>query len=336
MVVLAATPLAIRLAERTGFHDRPAGYKGHAAPTPYLGGAAVVAGWEVGALVAGTGGSRLGWILVCALVLWAVGTADDRVTVSPLARVLVEAGAAGLLVAVGLGWSISGSPVADAAITVVWLVAVSNAFNLMDNMDGAACTVALFSALGTAVVAFTLGNPALGALSVALCGACLAFLRFNLAGPARIFLGDGGSMPIGFVVGAAIMALPVHHAPGWHRLATGVLLAGLPLVDTGLVILSRRRAGVPLLQGGRDHLTHRLARRLGSARVVALALGAVQAALGGVALWLANSGAGSPVVVWALLLVAGTAALAVMETSTWRPDRAAGGASASRPTRSEP
>ena len=129
-------------------------------------------------------------------------------------------------------------------------------------------------------------------------------------------------MPIGFVVAATIMALPLSQdVVGWQALAIGVLLAGLPLLDTSLVILSRRRAGVSLLPAGRDHLTHRLRSRLPSARAVALALGAVQAALCAVALWLSQHGESSTTVAWALLLFAGAAAVTIMETQAWAPVR---------------
>src|SRR5205085_6611393 len=107
----------------------------------------------------------------------------------------------------------------------------------------------------------------------------------------------------------------------WHSLATGVLLAGLPLLDTGLVILSRRRAGVSLVQGGRDHLTHRLRSRLPSERAVAVALGTTQAALCAGALWLSQHGDSSTTVAWVLLLCAGAASVAIMETQAWAPVR---------------
>ena len=321
VVVLAVTPLAIRIADRTGFHDQPVGYKGHSKPTPYLGGAAVFSGYLLGALLTGAIGSKLVWIPLLAIFLWVVGTVDDKFTVTPAMRVLAEGGVAAVLFAVGLGWSITGNDGLDLAITVLWVVALSNAFNLMDNMDGAACTVALFSSLGTAVIALVLGDEVLGGLALALSGACLGFLRYNLAGPARIFLGDGGSMPIGFVIAATTMALPLHSGIGWHWLATGVLLAGLPLLDTSLVILSRRRAGVSVVQGGRDHLTHRLRSRLPSEKAVAVALGATQAALCAGALWLSQHGEGSTTVAWVLLLCAGAAAVAIMETQAWAPVR---------------
>jgi UDP-N-acetylmuramyl pentapeptide phosphotransferase/UDP-N-acetylglucosamine-1-phosphate transferase len=327
VVVLAVTPLAIRIADRTSFHDQPVGYKGHTKPTPYLGGAAVFSGYLLGALLTGAADSQLVWILVFAIVLWAVGTVDDRITVTPQLRVLAEGGSAAVLFAVGLGWTITGNDAIDLAITVVWIVALSNAFNLMDNMDGAACTVALLSSLGTAVIALVMGDETLAGLALALSGACLGFLRYNLAGPARIFLGDGGSMPIGFVVGATIMALPLGHGVGWHPLATGVLLAGLPLLDTSLVILSRRRAGISVLQGGQDHLTHRLRTRLPSERAVAVALGAAQAALCAGALWLSQHDGSSTTVAWALLLCAGALTVAILETRAWAPVRPVAGES---------
>lgn len=325
-MVLAVTPLAIRIADRTGFHDQPVGYKGHAKPTPYLGGAAVFSGYLLGALLSGAAESRLAWLPVLAIFLWVIGTLDDRFTVTPLVRVIAETGSAAVLFAAGLGWSITGNDIADLAITVLWVVALANAFNLMDNMDGAACTVGLCSSLGTAVIALVLGDATLAALSLALAGACLGFLRYNLAGPARIFLGDGGSMPLGFVVAATIMALPLHTGVGWDALATGVLLAGLPLLDTSLVILSRRRAGVSVLQGGRDHLTHRLRSRLPSERAVAATLGTAQAALCAGALWLSQHSESSTTLAWALLLCAGAAAVAIMETQAWAPPRPAAAA----------
>ena len=81
-------------------------------------------------------------------------------------------------------------------------------------------------------------------------GACFGFLPYNLAGPARIFLGDGGSLPVGFVVAATIMALPDGEAGGWTPILAAVILAGLPVLDTALVMISRRRAGIPLLTAG--------------------------------------------------------------------------------------
>jgi len=322
LAVLVATPVAIRVAGWLHFHDSPASHKGHATPTPYLGGTALMAGFFVGAVALGGGFWRLAPIVGGALVLWAVGTLDDRRTVTPQLRVVAAIGAATLLFVGGLGWSIFDQPFADYVLTVLWVVGLVNAFNLMDNMDGASSTIASLSALGAAVLAVSLGDPVLGALALGLAGACLGFLPYNLARPsARIFLGDGGSMPMGFVVAAAIMALPLGGQAGWHRLLAAVLLAGLPILDTSLVMVSRHRAGIPLLQGGTDHLTHRLRRRLSSARAVALVLAGLQALLCLVAFGLTELGDLSVAAVWATLVVGGAAVVTALERDAWRPQR---------------
>src|SRR5205085_10468953 len=110
------------------------------------------------------------------------------------------------------------------------------------------------------------------------------FLPRNLARPARIFLGDGGSMPVGFVIAAGAIAATDANSLHAAALLGGAMLAGLPILDTALVTISRRRAGVTLLTGGRDHLTHRLLTRLGTPRRVALALAIAQALLSAAAL----------------------------------------------------
>jgi UDP-N-acetylmuramyl pentapeptide phosphotransferase/UDP-N-acetylglucosamine-1-phosphate transferase len=320
---LAATPVAIVAATRSGFFDRPLGYKAHRAPTPYLGGAAVLGGLLLGLVPIGGDVATVGPIVGCALVLWALGTVDDRRSLSASSRLAVEAGAATLLWSLDLGWALSGSELANLVITNVWVVGLVNAFNLMDNMDGAAATVGAVTALATAVLALRVGDPGVAVLCAGLCGACIGFLPYNLASPARIFLGDGGSLPIGFVVSASSMALFHDGDSGWIVLLAALILAGLPVVDTGLVMISRRRAGVPLLSGATDHMTHRLASRLPSPRRVALTLGLVQAALAAVAIGAVELGKGSIITAWFIWFVAAAATVLLLETRTWAPRRAA-------------
>jgi UDP-GlcNAc:undecaprenyl-phosphate GlcNAc-1-phosphate transferase len=183
----------------------------------------------------------------------------------------------------------------------------------MDNMDGAASTVAAVSAAGAAALAIILDDVALAVILLAVSAACVAFLRFNLARPARIFLGDGGSMPIGFLIAAAVMAMPAHSNLGWSGLFLVAPLVGLPILDTALVVISRRRGGRPVLSGGRDHLTHRLRARLGSARLVALCLASAQAVLCLIALPLSEAGTAPVVVLAAAYVVAGAAAIYTLE-----------------------
>lgn len=317
---LAATPAAIAVATRTDFHDRPLGYKGHQAPTPYLGGAAVFTGFLLASITLGGDFERLAPLVVCAFAIWGLGTLDDRVSLPVSFRLAAESVLASALWASDLGWDVFGAEWANLALTNVWVIGLVNAFNLMDNMDGAAATVGSVTALATAGMALIQGDEALAALCVGLCGACAGFLRYNLASPARIFLGDGGSLTIGFVLAGSIMAVPGDDNSATMLLAA-VILAGVPVVDTALVLISRGRGGVPLLQGGRDHITHRLLPRLAQPRAVAILLGVTQAALGVVAVAVVSLGEGEVLFAWCLWFAVVVLAVAVLETETWKPAR---------------
>jgi UDP-GlcNAc:undecaprenyl-phosphate GlcNAc-1-phosphate transferase len=245
-----------------------------------------------------------------------VATLDDRHGLGVTVRLLTETSAALLLWTADLGWSATGSEAVDLVLTVVWVLALVNALNLLDNLDGAAGSVGAAIGLGIGVMAAHRGDAGLAALCFALSGACLGFLRLNLTSPrARIFLGDGGSLAIGFGLAAAAMALPGQE-PGLPILA--LALVGVPVLDTALVTVSRLRRGVTLLTGGRDHVTHRLLTRLGSPRRVALVLAAVQLGLVGLALWLAEYGTGGAVALGALYATGALACIAVLERPAWR------------------
>jgi UDP-GlcNAc:undecaprenyl-phosphate GlcNAc-1-phosphate transferase len=315
---LALVPVAIRLALRTGFMDVPFGYKGHGRPTPYLGGVAVVGAVAIAVMVTGAATWRFAPILIWAFVLFVVGTVDDRRNLHPGIRAALEAGAGAALWHYGLGWGILPGDVLNIALTILWVVGIVNAFNLMDNMDGAAPTVAAVSASGTAVLAIVGGDIALAGILLAVAAACAGFLRYNLARPARIFLGDGGSMPIGFVIAAGVMALPVQGKDlGWTTLLAVAPLVALPILDTCLVVVSRVRRRTNVLTGGRDHVTHRLLRWVGSPRRVALCLASAQAAVCLAVIGLSEAGRGPVIFASAVYLVAGIAAIWLLETPRW-------------------
>ncbi len=244
-----------------------------------------------------------------------VGTIDDRITVGPLPRVAVEAGLAGLLWATGLGWPLGLGGAVDLVATVIWVVAVVNAFNLFDNMDGASSTMAGVVAAAVAVLGLVQSDVWLVATGAALCGACLGFLPHNLSRPsARIFLGDGGSMPVGFAIAALVMIGASSAAAEWQALVMGLLLVGVPALDTCLVVVSRRRRGVSILTGGRDHLTHRTHARLRTAHASVAALGAGQALLAALALVAVQGGSALLVAVVLSYLVAMATLIAVLDT----------------------
>jgi UDP-GlcNAc:undecaprenyl-phosphate GlcNAc-1-phosphate transferase len=317
-LVFWLTPVAIRVAARLNFYDKPIGYKGHSAPTPYLGGAPVVLAFVAVLAVLTSDWQRTLPLAGGVMVLWALGTLDDRRTVSPGLRVAVEAAFAALLFAVGNGWNLGGPPVLGLVVTIVWVVGVVNALNLFDNMDGAASSIALVISAGVAVTAAVQGDGWLAIAAAGLAGACLGFLPHNLAKPARIFLGDGGSMPIGFALAVLVMMAAADRGPAWQTLAMGLLLVGVPALDTCLVIVSRTRRGISVLQGGRDHLTHRTYQRLQTTRAVAFALGAMQALLAILALFASRESSEVLLLVVLLYLAGAAATIAVLDRGAER------------------
>jgi UDP-GlcNAc:undecaprenyl-phosphate GlcNAc-1-phosphate transferase len=239
------TPVAARAGHRYGILDRPGGHKSHGIATPYLGGVAVAAGLLAIGAVA------------AGLSLWVVG---------------VRAGV------LGTAW-------VDLPVTVLWVVAVVNAFNFIDNMDGLAAGVAAASALGIASIAALEDDYLVASFAFAVAGASVGFLRYNLP-PARIFLGDAGSMLLGFLVAALTLKLDLDVQPTITRLLTVVMLAGVPLFDLTLAVTARLLGRRPPWIGGTDHASHRLATKGRSRMRIAVTFAAAQVACSLLAMWI--------------------------------------------------
>jgi UDP-GlcNAc:undecaprenyl-phosphate GlcNAc-1-phosphate transferase len=314
-------PAAIRLAAKTGFYDRPAGHKVHSAPTPYLGGTALVLSFLAGSVAMGGNVFRLWPILIGTVVLAALGTLDDRMGIAPRWRVLAELGLALLLTATGTGWDFVSGGVEQFVLNAAWIVGFVNAFNLMDNMDGAAGSVGVVTSAGVGAFAIVQDDIGLAVMMLAMSGACAGFLRFNLrhGGRARIFLGDGGSMPLGFTIAACATQISPSNDFGWPVLLTASLLLAAPVLDTLLVIVSRSRRRVALTQGGQDHLTHRLERRVGSPLGVAVTIVAAQAAISAVALVAYDAGRAATVSIAFIAVAIGFALVALLDSAAWAP-----------------
>lgn len=317
LVTWLVTPLAVLAAHATGLIDRPVGYKGHGRPTPYLGGSALMAGILVAALAFGGATGPAALLIAGAVGLWVVGTADDRFNLSPFLRLAIELGFGALLFAAGHGWAVFGDPVLDLVLTCLWVAGIVNAVNLMDNMDGAAATVGGISAAGAGVLAALSADPALAVLCFAAAGACAGFLPRNLARPSRIFMGDGGSMPLGLLLAGASMAAASDAAHGPASLAAAVAIVGLVILDTTLVTVSRRRGGRPLLTGGRDHLTHRLRTRLGTPQAVAALLATAQIGLCVAAVTIALTDPVALLPFGALVILLAARLIWVLESPPW-------------------
>lgn len=264
------TEFARRLAVRLALTDLPGTRKSHKRPTPHLGGAVIVVGVLLPTVAAvGGGGPRLRIMLVAATIVALLGLVDDMRPLSPYPRLAVETLAAAAVVGAGGRPDLFGGPL-DLVLPVLWIVLITNSFNLLDNMDGAAAGVACVTAAALSVPAVMVGERGVAVLLVALSCGCAGFLPHNWT-PARIFMGDAGSLFLGFVISAS--ALLVFAPPGRAASVAGPLLVTfVATVDTCVVLVSRHRAGRPLMLGGTDHVSHRL-RRLGlSTWQVALAL----------------------------------------------------------------
>ena len=286
VAALVLTPVAARLAHRLGVMDDPgaADHKSHVDAVPYLGGLALGSGLlliSVGLIASGaiSGGANaeLFNVLAGAALMAMVGLLDDIRGVSPLLRVGFAGFAAVALWQVGVGAGLFETIWADVTLTVLWVVAVTNAVNLVDNMDGLASGVTAMSALGIFAISASNGDLLVSSLALALAGASLGFLRFNFP-PARIYLGDAGSLMLGFLLSALILKLDLPVGPAAPRVLATVLLAAVPLFDLTVVVVARTTGRRPVWVGGRDHTSHRLARRGSSPERVALMFVGAQAA----------------------------------------------------------
>ncbi|MBO0854927.1 MAG: undecaprenyl/decaprenyl-phosphate alpha-N-acetylglucosaminyl 1-phosphate transferase [Nocardia sp.] len=279
VLVGGLTELIRRLAIRCALIDHPNAHKGHERPTPYLGGIGIVIGVLTPTLLV-MGDERLAVMVAAAAAVSGIGLIDDLLRLSPATRLVAETLAAVVVVAVYGGVGIAGH--LDDLIGVLWIVVMTNSFNLLDNMDGMAAGVAYVTSTVLSLSACMVGQPDVGMLLLALSCGCAGFLPHNW-NPARIFMGDAGSLFIGFVISSSTFVIYTHS--GRMTTITGALLTTfVATVDTALVFISRYRAGRPLLLGGTDHASHRL-RQLGfRPRQVAFALSGTAAvsSLGGI------------------------------------------------------
>ena len=270
VLTLGLTEPVRRVAVRLGLTDQPAVHKAHLRPTPYLGGLAVVVGWLLPVLLLARPWSpQLSAIVLAGVVVAALGLADDVVNLSMRTRLVTETLAATAVTLAARAPAVTGLFWLDTTITVGWIVVLTNSFNLLDNMDAAAASVGTATAAILGVAALFAGQAPVAMLLLCLAGGCLGFLAHNRP-PARIFMGDTGSLFIGFVLATgALVCLPASRGGSYAVL---LLVTFVATVDTVLVVIDRRRHGRPWHSGGTDHVSHRL-HRLG------LSPGAVAAVL---------------------------------------------------------
>ena len=279
---------ARRWAPRLGLLDVPAGHKGHKAPTPLGGGVAIwlttVLVLALGALIAGPGrgmlplelakhvgglwerAEELGRIVGLATLIMLMGLADDRFTLGWKLRLGVQVLVASALVASGVRVTLFGpfnSPVLGGALSILWVVGLTNAFNMLDNMDGLAASVGLIAALLFVGAQVAVGSLFAPAVLLVLVGALAGFLVHNRY-PARLFMGDAGSNFLGFMLGSLTIAgtyFRYDAKSSSFSVLTPLLVMAVPLYDSVSVILIRLREGRSPFLGDRRHFSHRLVER---------------------------------------------------------------------------
>src|SRR2546429_865532 len=257
------------LALRVGMVDLPGPRKVHLKPIPLLGGLAMYAAVVIAVLFAFNGPARaqIVGILIGATLVATVGILDDRGLVHhqvklfigmPLAAaILLASGIRAQFFTVFLGGR-SGDFL-DATLTVVWVVGITASFSILDHMDGLCAGVAAMASVFFAMLAYLNGQTLVSTLAAAVLGAATGFLRWNFK-PAKIFMGDGGAMFLGFLMATLGLKLRLSQANHLSAALVPALILGVAIFDTTLVTISRSRRGLlPFATPGKDHVAHRLA-----------------------------------------------------------------------------
>jgi UDP-GlcNAc:undecaprenyl-phosphate GlcNAc-1-phosphate transferase len=306
-ITMALTPVARSLFHRMGWVDHPdQKRKLHRVPIPRLGGIPIsiafycsiaMLSWLHGSLAKSfhKDSAELFHVMLPSLLILAVGIWDDIRGASPYLKIFVQASAAywlwtqgfsvhqigipGTVHGLALGW-------ATLPVTILWVVGITNAVNLVDGLDGLASGVAFFAATTMFVVSIIQGNSVLSILTITLSGATLAFLRFNF-NPATVFLGDSGSLFLGYLL-ATFSILWSGKASTLVAVVAPLFALGLPIAEVGISVFRRFVRGQPIFTADHEHIHHRLLTRGMTTKTAVLLLYGVCALLGIASLLLAT------------------------------------------------
>jgi len=304
---MTLTPIVRRISERFGWLDDPLDERRlHKKAVPRLGGIAIFVtvlvslaalGFVDNAVTQALRSTRAEFLtlLVPGTIIFLLGVYDDLHGASARYKLIIQSLMGALVYTMGGRIEILSVPfvggvelpaLISCALTIFWIVGITNAFNLIDGMDGLATGAALFASLVMLIVSLILGNPFVTVMSIILAGALIGFLRYNF-NPASIFLGDSGSLFVGFAL-ATLSVQGALKASTAIAVAIPVLAFGLPILDTGLALARRFMSGRPIFEADREHIHHMLLARGWSQRRVALVLYGVCAFFGLLALLFVN------------------------------------------------
>ncbi|MFO7662928.1 MAG: MraY family glycosyltransferase [Chloroflexota bacterium] len=311
-LTLGSLPWVRRVALALGFVDVPDQRKAHRTPIPLLGGMAILFGAILGVLIffGGDPEPTVIGVLLATTVVALTGLLDDYHPLPFWAKMAGQVAGFAILVYFGIRVRLPVPEPLNYAITLLWILGITNAINFLDNMDGLSAGISAVTSSFILLLALINGQYLVGALSAALLGACLGFLRYNFP-PARIFMGDVGSLFMGFLLAVMGIQLRFPDNSNFVTWMVPVFLFGLPIFDMSLVVLSRLRRRISPATAGRDHTSHRLVRLGFSARETVLILYLFSGILGMMALYITQAS------IIEGYFVGATAALLAMVAIVW-------------------
>ncbi|MEG1496432.1 MAG: MraY family glycosyltransferase [Clostridiales bacterium] len=264
-VAFIMTPLTKKLSMHLGVVDKPDARKVHTGIMTRLGGLGIYFGFLAGVIVYGDYSPTLVGVMLSSTIIVAVGFIDDVKNISPKMKLLGQIVAAIILMLFGVSLEYITNPINGNLInlglwgypiTLIWLVGISNAVNLIDGLDGLASGVSGIAALSLAVVSFAKGVSLSGGLALILVGSILGFLRYNFH-PAKLFMGDCGSLFLGFILGV-LSLLGLSQGTTVIALFIPIMVLGIPILDTLFAIIRRKINHKPIFEADKGHLHHQL------------------------------------------------------------------------------
>jgi UDP-GlcNAc:undecaprenyl-phosphate GlcNAc-1-phosphate transferase len=258
-LALILTPLVRAFARRFGFIAKPKIDRWHKKPTAMLGGAAIWLSVVITSIAFSLQSTYGKWIMLASTFLFLVGLVDDLIHIKPYQKLIGQILGAAYIVYYGLSLPWTGSVLLNMALAIFWLVSITNAINLLDNMDGLASGIAVIAAGFLGLSFMNSGQFVEAGILLVFAAALLGFLVYN-SNPASIFMGDCGSMFVGFFLASSALT---NISGGRSRsflpvLAVPILVLFIPIFDTTFVTVLRKLSGRAASQGGRDHTSHRL------------------------------------------------------------------------------
>lgn len=267
VISMLCTPLAVKLAFKIGAIDVPNDERRvHSKPIPRLGGIAIYFGAVISIIIILPFTKEWAGVLIGGTLILITGILDDMYKLSPKRKLICQTVGAMVLYFFGIQINFIGTPFSEGyvffpevisfIVTIIWVVGITNTINLIDGLDGLAAGVAAIASISLAYIAYMNQRPDVALFTLAIAGSAVGFLPYNF-NPAKIFMGDGGSLFLGFMLSAVSIIGPMKGAAAIATVIP-VLVLGLPIFDTAFAILRRMYRGKPIMEADKGHLHHRI------------------------------------------------------------------------------